>query len=265
MLERDVIAWLESRAPLSLAGDWDNVGLLLESASTDRQIDRVFLCIDLTPAVFAEAVKLGAHLIVAYHPPIFSGLRALRWRTPQDRVLLEAIQRGMNIYSPHTALDATEGGVADWLLDGLGPVATREPIEAAVDRPALGPGRIGRLAARRSVDDLVAALKAHLGLAHVRVATQRTRSKPSVERVAVCPGAGGSLFAAVRGADLFVTGEMRHHDILTRVRQGATVILTDHTNCERGYLPLLGAALESALPGVEVHVSEADRDPLEVV
>jgi putative NIF3 family GTP cyclohydrolase 1 type 2 len=57
---------------------------------------------------------------------------------------------------------------------------------------------------------------------------------------------------------------MRHHDVLRWVGAGAAVVLTDHTNTERGFLPVLASRLRASLPGVEVHLSEVDADPLSV-
>ena len=40
------------------------------------------------------------------------------------------------------------------------------------------------------------------------------------------------------------------------------MVLTDHTQCERGYLPFYADKIRAALPGVSVRVSEQDADPL---
>jgi len=80
----------------------------------------------------------------------------------------------------------------------------------------------------------------------------------------VCAGAGGSLIKAAisAGCELFVTGEMRHHDILAAQAQGCTVLLGGHTNTERGYLKVLRTRLADALPDATVLVSRTDGDPL---
>jgi putative NIF3 family GTP cyclohydrolase 1 type 2 len=80
----------------------------------------------------------------------------------------------------------------------------------------------------------------------------------------VCAGAGGSLFAPLFGPDLFLTGEMRHHDVRAKVEAGASVILCDHTNTERGYLPALARRVGALCPDVVVAISSEDRDPLVV-
>src|SRR5688500_11304201 len=98
-----VLQSLEQLAPLRLAARWDNVGLLIEGT---RPVARILLCSDLGEAVLAEALADGSDLIVAYHPPLFTGVKRLTSRAASDRVLLAAIRAGIHVYSPHTALDA---------------------------------------------------------------------------------------------------------------------------------------------------------------
>ena len=69
------------------------------------------------------------------------------------------------------------------------------------------------------------------------------------------------LFQGVHPRDLFLTGEMRHHDVLGRVAQGSAVLLTEHSNSERGYLSEFAVRLQDEL-SIEAFVSKQDRDPL---
>lgn len=255
-----VVEALEGLAPLRLAASWDNVGLLVRG---DRGVARVGLCIDLTEPVLDELERADCDLIVAYHPAIFKGLKRLAGRSPAERVVGRLLRAGRHLYSPHTALDAAAGGMAEWLAGAVGPAAELAPIEPDLREVAVGAGRIGRLAEARTVGEVVRSVKEQLGLAHVRVAGPLDLS---VRRFAVCPGAGGSLFEQVRGVDLLLTGEMRHHDVLERVALGGAVVLTDHTHSERGYLPRFAGRLGAALgPGVALVVSKVDDDPLRVL
>jgi dinuclear metal center YbgI/SA1388 family protein len=111
----DLTAALGTIAPLSLAEPWDKVGLLVAGDGT--LVSRVLLAIDVVPEVLAEAKGLGAELIVGYHPLLFKPLERLDGATWQGRVALDAVRAGIAVYSPHTALDAVEGGVNDWLVD----------------------------------------------------------------------------------------------------------------------------------------------------
>lgn len=260
----EVLAALERIAPLALAESWDNVGLLVDPAE-HPSFTRALVAIDLTERVLDEALAAQADLIVAYHPPLFSGLKRLRVGAPSERVVVRALVAGLTIYSPHTALDAARGGMTDWLVGALGEgvVAPIVPSSSGGGASGEGAGRASVLAVPLSLDDAVQRIKAHLGLDFVRLAAPPELS--SVRSIAVCPGAGGSVFEKVAHADLLLTGEMRHHDVLARVQRGSAVVLTDHTNTERGYLPVLARRLRDEAPGLEVLVSAADRDPLAIV
>lgn len=59
---------------------------------------------------------------------------------------------------------------------------------------------------------------------------------------------------------------MSHHEVLDASAKGTSVILSDHSNSERGFLAVFREKLAVRLPhSVTVVVSKADRDPLEVV
>lgn len=256
-----VLTALRALSPEHLAEPWDNVGLLVDPESSSSWA-RALITIDLTRATLAEAEQMGAELIVSYHPPIFSGLKRLRASHQGEELVVRALRRGISIYSPHTALDAAPGGMNDWLAQALGPGTTR-PIVSAPETPSAGAGRFVELEVPISVEEAVSRAKIHLGLGQVRLA--RAVAAQEIRTLAVCPGAGGSVFEKVAHADLFLTGEMRHHDVLHRQARGAHVILTDHTNTERGFLPHYAALLAARCPGLDVQVARLDTDPLQIV
>jgi putative NIF3 family GTP cyclohydrolase 1 type 2 len=85
-----------------------------------------------------------------------------------------------------------------------------------------------------------------------------------VTRIGVVPGSGASLSRLARdeGCEVFVTGEMKHHEVLGALNAGMAVILGNHTSTERGYLPRLAERMRELSPGLEVLVSQVDQDPL---
>ena len=97
MFLRDVVTVLEAIAPTRDAETWDNVGLL--AGDPDAPAAAVVCCLTLTPAVAAEAVALGAGLVVAHHPVLFKGVKRLTPDTPDGRVGLL-----YDAESPNTAL-----------------------------------------------------------------------------------------------------------------------------------------------------------------
>ncbi len=114
----ELIDAFDKFAPEYYANDWDNVGLLVGSASWDAS--QILLTIDLTEEVMQEAIQNKVSAIVSYHPPIFDTLSSVTDRTFKERIVLKAIKHSIAIYSPHTALDVAHGGVNDWIAQGIG-------------------------------------------------------------------------------------------------------------------------------------------------
>lgn len=271
-LER-VLGWLEQLAPLGLAEPWDNVGLLLEPIADRHEpnltphVARVLFTIDLTEAVLAEAIAAECDLVVAYHPPLFKPRQRLTRATAAERVVVGAIRAGLAVYSPHTALDSADDGLNDWLALGVG-AGARGPLVAAAgtgSAPA-GLGRGVTLAQATQLSRVVEKLKSHLGRAALRVAaTPAHRAGAPLQRIAFCAGSGRGVFERAPGFDLYVTGELSHHDVEALLAAGSSVVLGEHSSSERGFLPTFAARLRAASgDALETLVSSADREPLEV-
>jgi dinuclear metal center YbgI/SA1388 family protein len=130
-----------------------------------------------------------------------------------------------------------------------------------------GMGRGVELDTPAPLDELVRRVKTELGLSWVRLAAaERHHRGEPVRRIAVCAGSGGELFERAPGFDLYLTGELRHHDLLALNAAGSSAILCDHSNTERGYLPHYARRISDASGhGLEVLLAEADREPLVVV
>jgi len=133
-----------------------------------------------------------------------------------------------------------------------------------------GSGRVVNLDEPVTVAALAKRVKQRLGAKNVMLCeagdTRAAKSSPRVKRVGVCPGSGESLLsaAAAAGCEVFVTGEMKHHEVLAAERMGVSVILAGHTETERGFLPELAARLGEEIKAADVRVSEADGPPLRV-
>ncbi|HEV3261274.1 MAG TPA: Nif3-like dinuclear metal center hexameric protein [Gemmataceae bacterium] len=113
-----IIQYLEQFAPPALAGDWDNVGLLLGDPGADVQ--RIMTCLTVTPESAAEAIEASSQLIVTHHPVLFRAVKRLTTATAEGRVLLDLVRAGVAVYSPHTAFDNTRDGINDALARRLG-------------------------------------------------------------------------------------------------------------------------------------------------
>ncbi|MFA9429462.1 Nif3-like dinuclear metal center hexameric protein [Egicoccus sp. AB-alg2] len=112
----------------------------------------------------------------------------------------------------------------------------------------VGLGRIGRLPEPRTLADLAETVRHGLPAPHLRFAGDPDRT---VERVAVVGGAGdGHIGDALRaGADVYVTGDLRHHVTLDALEQGLCLVDAGHHATEAAALPHWIARLTEAADG----------------
>ena len=140
-------------------------------------------------------------------------------------------------------------------------------LELAGEAGPRGLGRVGRLAQPASLRDLGQRVAAALPptAAGVRVGGDLDRT---VATVAVCGGAGDSLFDAVRasGADAYVSADLRHHPAAEALAEGTFGLIdAAHWATEWPWLAdaarRLAAALGECGTSVETRVSTIVTDP----
>ena len=251
--KKEIIAALNKIAPLELSEEWDNTGLLIDSTK-NKPIQSILLTIDLTAAVLEEAIANDIKFIIAYHPPLFNPVDQLSEEDPKTALLLRAIENGIMIYSPHTALDNVDGGVNDWLLSAL-------PAGSPIESETTNSGRAIQFDQASTLEKLIPKIKQHLNIEQLRIATTNDLDT-EIQTAACCAGSGFDSLSIFQ-VDLWLTGEMKHHDILHAQSRGISVILAEHTRTERGYLPLLKNKLASALgDDIDIRVAKNDRCPI---
>lgn len=250
---QQVLEILEQIAPPELACSWDNVGLLVDAG---RPVTSIMTALDITADVVRDAAESGCELIVSHHPVIFDPLR----RVTAEDVPAMLLQNGISAICMHTNLDAAAGGVNE-VLAGIFGMQDPEPF-------AGGCGRVGSIEpitvpqlARKAQQELAARCNAPDVGPAVQVKFADT-GKP-VQRLAVISGAGGSLFeeALAMGADCLLTGEANHHHACDAKRLGLSLIAAGHYATEFPVTAAVAEKLRAALPGVEVLVSTANKDP----
>lgn len=268
----DVLAAAEELWPASLAEGWDAVGLV--TGRPDAQVARILLAVDPTHEVIEEAVAWQADLLLTHHPLLLKPVNSVAGIGFKGRTIHRLIEAGCALLTVHTNGDAAVGGVSDVLADALG-LCDVQPLSAADSGlPEEGIGRVGELAQARTLGDFAEAVFALLPAVAggVRVAGD---PQGIVQRVAVCGGAGDSLFDQVRssGADAYVTADLRHHPA-SEAREAAVagrpyLIDVSHFGSEWLWLTPAAAALRNALADQgfepEIRVSTLNTDPWDFV
>lgn len=264
---RDVLAVLQEQYPADQAQSWDHVGLV--TGDLDQPIRRVHLAVDPTLAVIEEARRAGADLLVTHHPLLMRGVHGLGTDTAKGAAVTALIVADIALFAAHTNADVADPGVNTALAAACGLAAT-EPLTLEEGRPM---GRYGELPESISLRDFAARLAAALPSAPVGVRVAGPPTAP-VTRVAVLGGAGDSLVDAARrrGADVYVTSDLRHHPTLEAREEarGGPPYLVDagHFATEWLWLADAGRRLEAALRArhgadldLEIVVSELVTDP----
>lgn len=276
MISLEVIcSSLASLAPLRLAEDWDNVGLLV--GNRRASISKVMTCLTVTPNVVSEAVEEQVGLIVSHHPLPFKPLARISSDSVTGEMLLHLIGAGIAVYSAHTAFDSAADGInQQWSgLLGLQSIEALVPIvgEAAtrsgssIDSSSAhleGAGRLGRLAESERLDSLVRRAASAVGANNPRLVGDPSRK---VSKIGVACGSGGSFLSAARrrGCDVLITGEATFHTCLEAEACGVGMVLLGHYWSERFAMESLAKILESTFPELSIWASNSEHDPVSAI
>ncbi|WP_211319752.1 Nif3-like dinuclear metal center hexameric protein [Quadrisphaera granulorum] len=235
-----VVAVLDELYPPAWAEDWDRPGLVC--GDPDAPVEHVLLAVDPVDVVVDEAIETGAQLVLAHHPLLMRGTSTVAANFPKGRVVHRLIREGVALFTAHTNADSARPGVSDALARVVG-LVDLEPLVPASHDATLGLGRVGRLEPplplRAFAEQVAQGLPATAG--GVRVSGD---PDAIVERVAVCGGAGDSLFADVRaaGVDAYVTADLRHHPASEAREQAPGIALVEVSHWASEWPWLHGAA-----------------------
>ena len=187
------------------------------------------------------------------------------------------IEGQCGLLGAHTNADAAIAGVNEALCDALhltDRTALAEPQtqELGGEEHPVGTGRVGTLpeplTLRALSERLADALPATAG--GLRIAG---RPEQRISRVALCGGAGDSLFEAVRSveADVYITADLRHHPASEFREQelvrgtGCALIDCSHAASESLWLQRAGERLQALLAerghSITFTVSSLNTDP----
>ncbi|MDE6666871.1 MAG: Nif3-like dinuclear metal center hexameric protein [Clostridia bacterium] len=230
MKVEDIFSLLEKEvAPVSLSDEfcgkykmYDNSGIIINCGS---EVTGALFTLDLTSKAVEKAKAQGYNLIVTHHPAIFGGISRFDLTdNPQAQTLAECMKEGISVISMHLNFDAAPQGIDYFLCKGLG----GEKAELSAPLSNGGYGRVYSVTPTRFKDYVQKVKK--------EFSTERLLSygeeDKQVKRVASFCGAGcdehNINFAAAGQADVFVSADMKHHEILALTQRGMAVIVLTH-------------------------------------
>lgn len=270
----DVLDVIEELWPAHLAESWDASGLV--TGRLDQPIKKILWAVDPVRDVVEEAVSEDADLLITHHPLYLKPVNFVAANTFKGEVIHTLIENKCALIAAHTNGDSAVGGVSDVIAGMLG-IENLRPLAASdtgLDQEGIG--RVGELPEAIRLDEFATKV---FGIMPSVAGGIRVAGDPTglISRVAVCGGAGDSLFEHVRRAeaDVYITADLRHHPA-SEAREQAMhgnnrpyLIDVSHFASEWLWLPTAARQLQDALYDagfvVTSTVSTVNSDPWDFV
>lgn len=241
MKKTDLLKTLDKIAPLSLAEEWDNCGMQVDLGK--EEINKVLVVMEVTQSVIEKAHECGADMIIAHHPLLFSdiAITSLRSSNVNEKNIIDLVKSGIEVYSSHTCFDAAAEGNNDYICRLLG----LERVRCFAGEIA----RIGRLKEPVRLEEYAALVSEKLQDPPAMVISGDP--KKLIRNVAVCTGYGGEMWAqaCMEGADLFISGEFKHHEMCYMSQTDMAFIGAGHAGTEWIFVPNMAQQLKQMTLG----------------
>ena len=253
----DIVALMETIAPQRKKESWDNVGL--SCGRPDKKVHTILVVLDPFEDVAAEAVQVGADLIVTHHPLLFHPAYSVTDETAIGRTLMTLIRHDIAAFSAHTNLDIAPEGVGQCLALALGleNISVIEPTEQDAHGNIWGLLRKGSVP-EQPLETFLSHVKQTLHTPTLRYAA----AGETVHHVAVGGGACADEWKSAldAGCDTFVTSDAKYNDFWDARDAGLTLIDAGHFYTENPVCPWLQRILQTAFPETTVLLSKVHRD-----
>ena len=252
---KEVIDYLDSVFHPELQEDYDNSGFLLGNGETEFR--GALVALDLTEAVLDETHNGQLfNLIVTHHPFIFNGLKRITDADATGRMVLRLVQNNIAVYAAHTNLDNLPWGVSGALGERLG-LQNCRILQPLANRPNAGAGLVGELPQAEPIEAFLLRVKQLLDLPTLRHSNIQAISHSTIQKVALCGGAGSFLIeeALAAGADVYLTGDLKYHDFQ---RTDGRMVLADigHYESEQFAKEIIFRAVSEKFCNFAVRISE---------
>jgi len=255
---REIAEAIESFAPKDLQESYDNSGLQL--GCRDMEVKAALICLDVTEEIIEEAKRRGCNMVISHHPLLFHGLKQISGETPTQRIVINAIKNSIAIYAAHTNLDAAWEGVSYEMAHLLGLSSTR-PLVPMDGRPETGLGLLGEFTKPVPAMEFLRKVKDTF---HCKCLRYSSRTPKLVIRtVALCGGSGAEFIreAVKRGADAYVTADIKYHDFTDNA---LSILLADigHYESELCSEKIFSRIIHEKFPNFVTYYAEMGKNPV---
>lgn len=234
MTVEEVLHILEERiAPVALSDEfcakykmYDNSGIII---NCNREVTGALFSLDFSIEAVNKAIEKGYNLIVTHHPAIYGGISRIDiTRDPKSIAIENCIKNGISVISMHLNFDAAPKGIDYYLMCGLGGKCGKvcAPVSGG------GYGRVYEVEPqplKEFLKTISAEFKTHRAVYH-------GNEDVIISKVGSFCGAGfddtNMHFAIDNGCNLFVSSDLKHHEITELVERGIGVLELTHYSAE---------------------------------
>jgi GTP cyclohydrolase I len=249
----EIISLIEVKYPLSLAEEYDNVGLLI--GDIDANIEKILVCLDINEAVVDEAINNNIDMIISHHPLIFKPFKKLVFTDAISTIIAKLIKANICVYALHTNFDNAENGMNDLLGDRLG--------LRNINKLGNGTGRYGILYNSMLLKEFCVLVKNILSIDFLKVSGDLNAI---IKSVAVVGGAGCDFIddAIAMNCDVLITGDVKHHNAIDALNSKINIIDASHFYTEVIALPYIASFLNT-LGGIKADATLVNTNPFNFI
>ena len=253
----DIASYMEKIAPINLACEWDNPGLLI--GDLDSEVKNILVCLDVTKDAVEFAISNNVDLMLSHHPFIFKGIKKINTNDAKGELIQKIIKNDICVYAAHTNFDFAPNGLNNLLAKKIDLHYSNSLFMG--NNKECTVGKIGELFNPVKFCDFVQTVKRQLGVSNVRIVGDTNRI---IKNVAVFCGAFDEnlLKLAKKRADCIVTGDLKHHVALEIAQEGLNAIDAGHFGTEYIFVDYIAKLLQTDFPNINVITQDDEKDSL---
>lgn len=252
---KDITDYIDTICPPETAEGWDNPGL--QTGKRDKKVTSVVISLDVTASAIKKCIDTGSNLLITHHPLIFGGIKNVNEEDTNGRLLSLLIKNDITYYAVHTNLDVAHEYSNFVLARKLGAVPETIRSIDGVDY-----GAYYELPEAVTLRDYMQTIKEALNSTGT-ISVNNTDN--TLRKVFVQGGAFEEShipFVKESGAELVVSGEIKHHVTVLLAHEGILSVIAGHNATERVFVENLKTVLEGQFPEVAFYYDEGNENML---
>ena len=227
----NLLELLNEKIPLEWSEEWDNSGLQI--GSLQQIVRKIVISFNPDREAVSYAIEQNADVLLTHHPLFFSGVKNIKRECWPGDIIYDVVNNGLSVIALHTNFDKAPYGISVNIVRKLG-WGYSGPI---VPDGSWGLGVVGELDYPLSIKEIAERIKNIFRFPALRIAGDYDRK---ISKYALCGGSCGSLINEVMqlGVELFITSDVKYHDMLDSYYKGLSIISVDHSIEKFGFFTI---------------------------